>query len=166
MLAVERSMFDVHFMNGAAMILPPSNPGLSLDLKEILATCRTIAVVGLSPKPQRPSHQVARYLLQAGFTVIPVNPGHREILGQPCFADLLAIPVRVDLVDIFRRAEEVMPIVEQALHIGARLIWMQEGVVNQAAAARAAEAGATVIMNRCLMKDHQVIRREAASGRR
>jgi len=139
------------------MPFPYAPPGLPPNLGEILAACRTIAVVGLSPNPQRPSHQVASYLLAAGFDVIPVNPGPREILGRPCFPDLASIPERVDVVDIFRRAEEVPPIVEQAIALRPRLIWMQEGIFNHEAAARAEKAGIPVIMDRCLKTEHQLL---------
>ncbi|BCO10358.1 CoA-binding protein [Desulfolithobacter dissulfuricans] len=123
-------------------------------IRRILKETKTIAVVGLSPKPSRPSHRVALYLQQAGYRIIPVNPGQEEILGQRCYPDLLSIPDKVDLVDIFRRPEDVFPIVEQAIEIGARTVWMQQGVVNQEAATLAEEAGLTVIMDRCLKIDH------------
>ncbi len=123
-------------------------------IRRILKETKTIAVVGLSPKPSRPSHRVALYLQQAGYRIIPVNPGQEEILGQRCYPDLLSIPDKVDLVDIFRRPEDVLPIVEQAIGIGARTVWMQQGVVNQEAATLAEEAGLTVIMDRCLKIDH------------
>ena len=123
-------------------------------IRRILKDSRIIAVVGLSPKPQRPSHQVARYLMEAGYTIIPVNPGHDTILGLPCYPNLRAIPVAVDMVDIFRRQEEVLPIVEDAIAIGARFIWMQQGIVHEGAAAKAEGAGLVVIMDRCTMVDH------------
>jgi len=123
-------------------------------IRRILEDSRTIAVVGLSPKPQRPSHQVARYLMAAGYTIIPVDPGHDTILGLPCYPNLRAIPVAVDMVDIFRRQEEVLPIVEDAIGIGARFIWMQQGIVHEGAAAKAEAAGLVVIMDRCTMVDH------------
>ncbi len=127
------------------------------QIREILAHTRTIAVVGLSPKENRPSHQVARYLLAAGYTVIPVNPGQSEILGRTCYASLLDIPQPVDLVDIFRRSDEVGEVVAQAVAIKARVIWMQQGIVNQEAAAVARQAGLTVIMDRCLKVDHATL---------
>lgn len=127
------------------------------QIREILARTRTIAVVGLSPKENRPSHQVARYLMAAGYIVIPVNPGQSEILGHTCYASLLDIPQRVDLVDIFRRSEEVGEVVAQAVAIKARVIWMQQGIVNQEAAAVAREAGLAVIMDRCLKVDHATL---------
>lgn len=127
----------------------------TLEISRILKEYRNIAVVGLSPKENRPSFQVAAYLLAAGYHIIPVNPGQAEIMRQTCYPDLLAIPETVEIVDIFRRAEDVEPIVAQAIKIGAKVIWMQQGIVNKAAAALARAAGLTVIMDRCLMVDHQ-----------
>lgn len=124
-------------------------------LRDILENTRTIAVVGLSPKESRPSNDVARYLVEAGFTVIPVNPGQKEILGRTCYPSLLEVPQPVDLVNIFRRSEEVGPVVDDAIAIGAKAIWMQEGIVNEEAAARAEAAGIRVIMDRCLKIDHR-----------
>ena len=123
-------------------------------IRRILTDSKTIAVVGLSPKPNRPSHQVALYLMEAGYTIIPVNPGQDAILGQICYTSLRDIPVPVDIVNIFRRSESVMPVVEEAIEIGARFIWMQEGVINEEASAKTARAGLTVIMNRCTKIDH------------
>lgn len=123
-------------------------------LKSLFAEIRTIAVVGLSPKEARPSHQVARYLLEAGYTVIPVNPGQEEILGRKCYPDLQAIDHPVDVVDIFRRADQVEPIVRDAISIGARVIWMQQGIINEQAAKIAEQAGLMVIMDRCIKIDH------------
>jgi len=125
------------------------------EIGQILKNYRNIAVVGLSPKENRPSNQVAAYLLAAGYHVIPVNPGQSEIFGRPCYPDLLAVPEPVEIVDIFRRSEEVEPIVEQAIKIGAKAIWMQLGIVNKAAATLAREAGLKVIMDRCLKIEHQ-----------
>lgn len=98
---------------------------------------------------------VARYLIEAGYTVIPVNPGQSEILGLACYANLSEIPVNVDIVDIFRRSEEVFPIVEAAVEIGAKAVWMQQGIINHEAADFARERGLTVIMDRCIKIDHQ-----------
>lgn len=131
----------------------------TLEISRLLKIYRTIAVVGASPKANRPSNQVAAYLLAAGYKVIPVNPGQREIMGRTCYPDLLAIPEPVEIVDIFRRSEEVGPVVEQAIKIGAKVIWMQEGVVNEAAAALARAAGLKVIMDRCMKTDHQSLLR-------
>ncbi len=113
-----------------------------------------IAVVGLSPKSNRPSHQVARYLLAVGYTVVPVNPGHNEVMGLPCYPDLLSIERPVDLINIFRRSECVPPIVRDAVTIGAGVIWMQQGVINQRATHAAEQAGLQVIMDCCLKIEH------------
>ena len=126
-------------------------------IRRILNDSKTIAVVGLSPKPHRPSNQVACYLMEAGYTIIPVNPGHDSILGLPSYPNLRAIPAPVDMVDIFRRQEEVLPIVEDAISIGARFIWMQEGIVDREAAAKAEKAGLIVVMDRCTKIDHMYL---------
>jgi len=123
-------------------------------IRKVLRNSKTIAVVGLSPKPHRPSHQVASYLMEVGYTIIPVNPGQNTILGRTCYPNLRAIPTPVDMVDIFRRQEAVLPIVEDAISIGAQFIWMQEGIINKEAAAKAESAGLTVIMDRCTKIDH------------
>ncbi|MBS1186079.1 MAG: CoA-binding protein [Burkholderiaceae bacterium] len=118
-------------------------------LKEIFETCRTVAVVGCSPKPERAGHYVARYWQERGYRVIPVNPGHQELVGERCYPSLRDIPEKIDIVDCFRRAEEIMPIVEDAIAIGAKVIWMQLGVINEEAAERAEAAGLKVVMDRC-----------------
>jgi hypothetical protein len=123
-------------------------------IRKVLRNSKTIAVVGLSPKPHRPSHQVASYLMEVGYTIIPVNPGQDAILGRTCYPNLRAIPTPVEMVDIFRRQETILPIVEDAISIGAQFIWMQEGIVNKEAAAKAESAGLTVIMDRCTKIDH------------
>ncbi|MEN8140906.1 MAG: CoA-binding protein [Thermodesulfobacteriota bacterium] len=125
------------------------------EIKEIISSAKTIAVVGLSPKENRPSNMVARYLLEHGFTVIPVNPGQAEILGQPCYPTLTDVPVEIDIVDIFRRSEDVLPVVKEAIAVGARAIWLQQGIVNEEAAALARKNGLKVVMDRCLKVDHQ-----------
>jgi len=124
-------------------------------IAEILKMAQTIAVVGLSPKRYRPSYGVAEYLQKAGYRVIPVNPLEAELLGERCYPDLEAIPEAVDIVDIFRRSEFVPRIVEAAIRKGAKVIWMQEGVVHEDAARRAQAAGLLVVMDRCILKDHR-----------
>jgi predicted CoA-binding protein len=124
-------------------------------ISEILHTCRTIAVVGLSSKRFRPSYGVAEYLKRSGFRIIPVNPYETEVLGERCYPDLESVPEQVDLVDIFRRSEHVPEIVEAAIRKGAKAVWMQEGVIHEAAAQRAEEAGLAVVMDRCILKDHR-----------
>ena len=123
--------------------------------EKILNICRTVAVVGLSPKPDRPSNHVAKYLKEQGYRIIPVNTYAGEILGETCYPDLSSIPEPVDVVNIFRRSEAVPPIVEEAIKIGAKAVWMQEGVINEEAAARAEEAGLLVVMDRCMLKEHR-----------
>jgi predicted CoA-binding protein len=124
-------------------------------ISEILHTSRTIAVVGLSGKRYRPSYGVAEYLKRAGYRIIPVNPMETEVLGERCYPDLDSVPEPVDLVDIFRRSEFVPDIVEAAIRKGAKAVWMQEGVIHEAAAARAEAAGLAVVMDRCILKDHR-----------
>ncbi len=120
-------------------------------LLDLLTRTRTIAVVGASAKPDRPSHEVTEYLIDKGYDVYPVNPGlaGSTLLGRTVYGDLRAVPVPLDLVDIFRRSEEVGPIVDDAILLGAKAIWMQLGVRDDEAAARAEAAGLTVIMDRC-----------------
>lgn len=124
------------------------------DLKRLFETVRTIAVVGCSPKPERPGHYVAKYLQDLGYRVIPVNPGQTEILGEKCYASLRDIPEPVDMVDCFRRAEDIPPVVEDAIAIGAKFVWMQLGIVNEEAAQRAVDAGIEVVMDRCPKIDY------------
>jgi len=124
-------------------------------ISELLHNSRTIAVVGLSGKRYRPSYGVAEYLKRVGYRIIPVNPQETEVLGERAYPDLDSIPEPVDIVDIFRRSEFVPEIVEAAIRIGAKVIWMQEDVYDEAAAARAEEAGLAVVMDRCILKDHR-----------
>jgi predicted CoA-binding protein len=124
-------------------------------IAEILHTSRTIAVVGLSGKRYRPSYGVAEYLKRAGYRIIPVNPMESSVLGEQSYPDLDSVPEPVDLVDIFRRSEFVPDIVEAVIRKGAKAIWMQEGVIHEAAAARAEAAGLAVVMDRCILKDHR-----------
>ena len=133
------------------------------DPIETMVMARTIAVVGVSSNPRRASHDVARYLIEAGYTVYLVNPTEKEALGRPVYASVRDLPEPVDIVDIFRRSEDVPPVVEDAIAARARCVWMQLEIVNEAAAARAAEAGLTVVMDRCTKIEHQ--RWAAARGR-
>jgi uncharacterized protein len=125
------------------------------NIPEILKSSRTIAVVGLSSNPMRPSNGVAAYLQRVGYRVIPVNPNESEVLGEKCYARLEDVPEKIDMVDIFRRPECVPEIVESAIRVGAKTVWMQEGVVNQEAAERARAAGLDVVMDRCTLKEHR-----------
>lgn len=124
-------------------------------IDRILRESVVIAVVGLSPNPERDSHEVARYLQEAGYRIIPVNPNAEEILGERCYPDLASVDVPIDLVDIFRRPQDVPPVVEAAIARGAKFIWMQLGIVNEEAAERARAAGIPVVMDRCTMIEHR-----------
>jgi predicted CoA-binding protein len=121
---------------------------------KILASARTIAVVGLSPDTRRPSHGVARYLQRAGYRIIPVNPHIDEVLGERAYASLRQIPEAVDVVEVFRRSEFVGPIVDDAIAIKASAVWLQDGVVDEDAAARARDSGLDVVMDDCMMRRH------------
>lgn len=123
-------------------------------IRQILASARTIAVVGLSGDPSRASYRVASYLQQQGYRIIPVNPNEREVLGEPAVADLSAIRGSVDVVEVFRRSSEVAPHVDEAIAIGARVVWMQDGVIDPGSALRAHQAGLQVVMDRCMLRDH------------
>jgi len=122
---------------------------------EILNEYRNVAVVGLSTNPERASYGVASYLNEQGYNIIPVNPNAQKILGKTSYPNLSSIPESVEIVDIFRRSEEVLPIVEEAIKIGAKAVWMQEGVINEEAAAKARDAGLLVVMDKCMFKEHQ-----------
>jgi uncharacterized protein len=128
-----------------------------MTIAELLKTSRTIAVVGLSSKRFRPSYGVTDYMQRNGYRIFPVNPHETAVLGEKSYADLDAVPDSVDIVNIFRRSEFVPEIVEAAIRKGARAVWMQEGVVHEAAAERARAAGLTVVMDRCILKEHRRI---------
>jgi len=129
------------------------------NAKEILSNCNTIAVVGISSDGERASNRVAKYLIEQGYQVIPVNPKESSVLGKTCYPDLKAVPKKVDVVDVFRRSEDVAPIVNQAIEIGAGAVWMQEGIKNEVAAQKARQAGLKVVQDRCIMKDHRLLQR-------
>ena len=116
---------------------------------------KTVAVVGMSPKPERPSHYVGMYLKEQGYDIIPVNPGHKEIAGVTSYPSLLDIPVKVDVVDVFRRPEHAVPISEAAVEIGAKALWLQDGVINDEAARLAEDASLLVVMNDCMLRRHK-----------
>src|SRR5579862_3478826 len=133
------------------LVGPPSDQAIAA----LLRSARTIAVVGLSPKPFRASYGVSEFLQSAGYRIIPVNPGIREVLGEKAYVRLEDIPEKVDIVDVFRRPEAVPEIVDAAIRIGARAVWMQEGVADESAAARARAAGLLVVMDTCILKEHR-----------
>jgi predicted CoA-binding protein len=121
---------------------------------EILKNSRTIAVVGLSPRPDRASHGVSKYMQRQGYRIIPVNPNAIEVLGERAYPDLRSVPDPIDLVDIFRRSEFVLPIVREAIEVGAKYVWMQDGVVDEEAAELARGAGLLVVMDNCIFREH------------
>jgi len=124
------------------------------EIEKALRAAKTIAIVGLSPNPERPSHAVAVYLRSAGYRIIPVNPAQPEILGEKCWPDLDSVPGPVDLVDIFLRPDRIPPVVDAAIRKGAKCVWMQLGIVHNDAARAARDAGLTVVMNRCTKIEH------------
>lgn len=140
------------------MIFGPQPGEFPMDktdsLRRILAQSKTIAVVGLSDNPQRPSYVVARYMQEHGYRIIPVNPGCREILGETCYPDLQSIPEKVDLVDVFRKAADTPEVAKAAVAIGAKTLWLQLGVSNDEARLIAQQGGLEVVMDRCLKIDH------------
>lgn len=123
-------------------------------IETILNGCRTIAVVGLSSNPMRPSYDVASYLQRNGYRIIPVNPNETEVLGEKAYASLTDVPEKFDLVDIFRRSEEAGAYVDEAIQLGAKAVWMQDGVIDEAAAQRAIKAGLMVVMDDCILRQH------------
>lgn len=123
-------------------------------ISSILDECRTIAVVGLSSDPSRASNSVSGYMKRSGYRVIAVNPNETEVFGEKAYPDLFAVPEKIDLVDIFRRPDEAGKAVDEAIAVGAKAVWMQEGVIDRAAAQRALDAGLLVVMNRCWLKEH------------
>ena len=123
-------------------------------LRRVLALSRTIAVVGLSANWYRPSHFAAKYMQDKGFSIVPVNPAYAEVLGERCYPDLASIPRPVDMVDCFRKPQDIVPIAREAVAIGAKVLWMQIGIRNQEAARIALDAGMDVVMDRCVKIEH------------
>ena len=123
-------------------------------IEKILEDCRTIAVVGLSSDPNRPSHGVASYMRSRGYKVIAVNPNESEVFGDKAYSSLAEVPDKIDLVDVFRRSGEAGVAVDEAIALGVKAVWLQDGVIDEAAAARAHEAGLLVVMDRCWLRDH------------
>lgn len=131
-----------------------TNPS-DADIAALLRSTRRIAVVGASDNPRRPSHEVADYLLSQGYAVVPVNPQYEQVLGQPCQASLSEVAEPIDLVDVFRAPEHVAAVVDECIELGLPALWLQEGVIDAAAAERARAAGLTVVMDRCMLKEHR-----------
>lgn len=124
-------------------------------IKRLLTTSRTIAVVGLSAKPGRPSFDVARYMRAHGYRIVPVNPAYAEVLGEKCYASLTDIPFKLDMVNCFRKSEDIPPIAEEAILIGVSCLWLQQGIINVSAQERATAAGLSVVVDRCLKIEHR-----------
>ena len=143
----------------------PAYNASSEAITTVLEKSKTVAVVGLSPKPERDSHKVARYLQKNGYVIVPVNPGQKEILEERCYRDLRQIPFPVDMIDIFRKSEAVPSIVDDAIAIGAKVVWMQLGIVHNEASEKARQAGLEVIMNKCIKTEHmKLMQQRAAAG--
>jgi hypothetical protein len=126
-------------------------------IRRVLIGSRTIAVVGCSPKPDRDSHQIAKWLIEKGYDVIPVNPGAAEILGRKCYPDLKSLPKKPDLVNVFRASDAVPPIADEAIAAKADCLWLQSGIVHEAAAKKASDAGLYVVQDRCIRTLHTVL---------
>ncbi len=136
----------------------------SKGIKQILDECRTIAVVGLSSNTWRASHSVSAYMQEKGYRIIPVNPNETEVLGEKVYASLADVPEKFELVNVFRRSEEAGAVVDEAIRTGAKAVWLQEGVIDGAAAKRALEAGLLVVMDRCILKEHARMQRAMRSA--
>jgi uncharacterized protein len=145
-------------------ILLPDHAAKSSDpIMQLLREAKTIAVVGLSSDPRRPSHEVAAYLKSVGYTIIPVNPNETEVLGEKAYRRLEDVPVAIDIVDVFRRPEEVPPVVDSAIVVGAKALWLQQGITHGLAAEKARQAGLLVVEDACLFVEHK--RRKTELGK-
>ena len=144
-------------MQGIPCEMPDGNLP-SKEIEAILTTCRKIAVVGLSPKESRDSNRVARYLMEQGYEIVPVNPGQKEILGETCYRSLKEIPFQVDMADLFLNPTRVPQAVDQAIEIGVNTVWMQLGVIHNEAAEKVKQAGIRVVVNKCIMTEHRKMR--------
>jgi predicted CoA-binding protein len=144
-------------------VLLPDGAAPSADpIFDILTKYKTIAVVGLSSNPTRPSYGVTEYMQSSGYQIIPVNPNETDVLGEPSYNNLEEVPQKIEIVDIFRRAEEVPPVVDAAIRAGAKVIWMQQGIANETAAEKARAAGLTVVMDACILIEHKRRRQKMA----
>jgi uncharacterized protein len=137
------------------ILLPHGAPPSADPIFDILTKYKTIAVVGLSSNPMRPSFGVTEYMQSSGYHIVPVNPNEREVLGEPSYASLEGVPREIEIVDVFRRSEDVPPVVDAAIKIGAKVVWMQQGIANESAAEKAQAAGLTVIMDACILVEHK-----------
>ncbi len=145
-------------------LLVPDGSKPSVDpVLDILKDCKTVAVVGISSKKSRPSNDVSGYLKAVGYQIVGVNPHEKEVHGLPCYAQLEDVPQKVDVVDIFRKSEDVPPLVDSAIRKGAKVIWMQEGIVHREAAEKAQRAGLVVVMDACMLKEHRKRLRELSA---
>ena len=136
------------------ILLNPMSYADEITITRIIKDCHAIAVMGLSSNPARPSYAVACYMMTQGYRVIPVNPNETNVLGESAYPSLMAVSGAIDLADVFREAEDVLPVVEAAIVKGVKAVWPQEGIVNEAAAALAKQAGLLVVMDRCWLKEH------------
>ena len=143
-------------MSKSGLIMAINSPE---TIRRILDECRTIAVVGLSSDPFRASNSVSAYMKRQGYRVIAVNPNETSVFGEQAYPDLFAVPEKIELVDVFRRSDEAGKAVDQAIAVGAKAVWLQEGVIDKAAAQRALDAGLLVVMDRCWLKEHVRARR-------
>ena len=137
------------------VLLPTGMAESANPITEILKNHKTIAVVGLSSNPMRPSHEVSEYMQRVGYRIVPVNPNEAEVLGEKSYARLEDVPEKIEIVDIFRRAEEVHAVVESAIRIGAKVVWMQLGIENEEAAEKARAAGLVVVEDSCILVEHR-----------
>lgn len=130
-----------------------------MTIPEILSSFKTIAVVGISDKPYKPSHSVSRYMLEAGYAIVPINPNCESVFGLTCYPSLLSLPdalkARVELVNVFRKPADVLPVVDEAIAIGAKAVWLQLGITNDEAAEKARRSGLAIVQNRCIAVEHQ-----------
>ena len=145
------------------VLLPNGAPASADPIFEILTKYKTIAVVGLSSNPTRPSYGVTEYMQSAGYHIIPVNPNETDVLGEPSYASLEEVPQKIEIVDIFRCPDQVPPVVDAAIRANAKVVWMQLGVANQAAAEKAQAAGLTVVMDACILIEHKKRKRNSVN---
>jgi uncharacterized protein len=146
------------------ILLPERAPLVSHPVANILRQYKTIAVVGLSSDPSRPSNGVAAYMQRAGYRIVPVNPNESEVLGEKSFARLEDVPEAIEIVDVFRRADQIAPVVDSAIRVGAKVLWLQLGIVDERAAEKARAAGLMVVMDACILVEHRRHRAERYVG--